>query len=327
MKPIISVIVPVYNLEAYMAKCLDSILAQAFTSMEMVVVNDGSTDGSGAICDQFSSKDNRVKVIHQEHAGVSAARNAGVAAATGEYIGFVDADDYIEKDMYQRLYQLCEETGCAISVCDLGREIDGKRIDSRNGPPYQKVMTNQEAMSELFKGRLFRFSLCNKLFKKSCFTGVSFPVGRIHEDLSTTYKLFANAETVTYSNFAGYVYVKRSHSILNERFHQGRLDAFIAWNDILEFIEQYDSSLLTDVYACYGYWCVDNIFYVLNQTMNRREKKLYLLKIRRYSRKHYRKMMRNNILSYKYKYIVSMIRYNIFLLLFSSRLKQTLGLS
>lgn len=190
MNPAISIIVPVHNIEAYLKKCLDSILAQTFTDFEVIVVNDGSTDKSGEICDAYAKQDARVKVIHQENQGVSSTRNAGIARAEGEFIGFVDGDDYVDMDMYRELYQTCMETDSSISICKLGREINGELINNEVGNFHTKELTNVEAMEELFKGILYRFSLCNKLFKRSCFENICFPVGRIHEDLSTTYKLF-----------------------------------------------------------------------------------------------------------------------------------------
>lgn len=108
MKPEISIIVPIYNVEKYLPKCIESILSQTFTNFELILVNDGSKDRSGIICDEYASKDNRIKVIHKENGGVSSARNSGVDLASGKYIGFVDPDDYIKKDMYERLHYLCK---------------------------------------------------------------------------------------------------------------------------------------------------------------------------------------------------------------------------
>lgn len=129
MNPIISIIVPVYNVEPYLESCIDSILAQSFSDIEVILVNDGSEDRSGVICDQYLSRDDRVRVIHKPYGGVSSARNVGLQSAKGQFIGFVDGDDRIEKDMYKTLYELCMETNSDISICKLGREIDGKLIN------------------------------------------------------------------------------------------------------------------------------------------------------------------------------------------------------
>ncbi|MEH7226759.1 glycosyltransferase, partial [Bacillus sp. JJ1566] len=265
MGPVVSIIVPVYNVEKYLSSCIDSILAQTLTDIEVILVNDGSTDHSGKICDEYAASDTRVKVIHKEYGGVSSARNVGVGMAQGEYIGFVDSDDRIEQEMYMELYHLCKDTSSDISICILGREMNGKIINQHNNKIYTKLMDNEEAMKQLFKGELYRFSLCNKLFKKSCFVNIIFPEGRIHEDLATTYKLFSNANRVVYKNFIGYIYIKRQNSLLTSSFNEKRLDAFIAWNEILNFMIKRYENLFDEIIASFGYWSVDNFYYILNQ--------------------------------------------------------------
>lgn len=321
MNPKISIIVPVYNIDKYLSNCLDSILDQTFTDFEVIAVNDGSTDQSGSICEAYATRDQRIKVVHKKHGGVSSSRNLGVEHAKGDYIGFVDGDDYIHAHMYHNLYERCMETESDISICKLGREIDGKLINHIENP-YMKVLNNEEAMDELFKGTLYRFSLCNKLFHKHCFAGVQFPEGRIHEDLSTTYQLFAKANKVVYTNRSGYIYVKRKNSILTTRFHEKRLDSLIGWNEILLYMKQHYQCLLESVYSCFGYWCVDQVYYILNQVEDKQERKKYLEIIRKIVNTNYRELMYNQILSFKYKYIVSILHYHINLLLFSNRLKR-----
>lgn len=129
MKPVISVIVPIYNVEKYLPRCIESILNQSFKEFELILVDDGSSDNSGKICDIYAEKDERVKVIHKENGGVSSARNVGIKAVNGEYIGFVDPDDYIDREMYKNLYELCENNNCDIGICKLGREVDGKLLN------------------------------------------------------------------------------------------------------------------------------------------------------------------------------------------------------
>src|SRR5690625_7031624 len=142
-RPAISIIVPVYNVNTYLEKCLKSILNQTFTDVEVIVVNDGSTDQSGLICDEYAEKDKRIKVIHQAKKGVSAARNTGINRATGDFIGFVDGDDYIDKSMYENLYQACMETGSSISICKLGRKINGEIINDDGAECYTLELNNR----------------------------------------------------------------------------------------------------------------------------------------------------------------------------------------
>jgi glycosyltransferase involved in cell wall biosynthesis len=320
MKPEISIIVPVYNVENYIKDCIDSILGQTFSNFEVILINDGSTDRSGSVCDFYAQKDKRVRVVHQDYSGVSSARNVGVNISQGDYIGFVDGDDHIAHDMYKNLLSLCKNSSSDIAVCKLGREIDGKLIN-QGEKGFIKEMDNTEGMRELFKGILYRFSLCNKLFKKNCFESIKFPEGRIHEDLSTTYKLFAKSKKIVYTNYIGYIYVKRSNSILTKKFNEKRLEAFIGWDEILEFMNIHYPHLSNEFIPCFVYSCIDNVYYILNQVENKKEKERYLLNIQHYVKKHYKSIIVCKKYNAKYKYQIMLLHYNIGLLLFTERIK------
>ena len=320
MNPAISIIVPVYNIDIYIRKCLDSILDQTFTNFEVIVVNDGSTDNSSVICDEYAKRDKRIKVIHQSNGGVSSTRNAGVKLAKGDYIGFVDGDDYIEKHMYETLLRLCRDTGSEISICKLGREINGELINE-TGAFYVKELTNEGGLRELFKGELYRFSLCNKLFHKSCFNEIQFPAGRIHEDLSTTYKLFSKANKSIYVNYIGYIYVKQKNSILTTTYYEKRLDAFIGWNEIITFMWREYPQLYDSVYACFTYSCVDHMYEILNQIGNKEVRKKYLYVIQESVQMHYKDVIKINSISLKNKYIITLLNCNTSLLMLNESLK------
>lgn len=319
MNPEISIIVPVYNDELYLKDCLNSILQQTFQEFEVIIVNNGSTDQSGMICDQYAGQDSRIKVIHQEYLGVSVARNTGIQNAIGKYIGFVDGDDYISENMYGELYNLCNETGSDIAVCKLGREVDGKLI---NPIEEEKMveMDNEEAMRQLFKGELFRFSLCNKLFKATCFEYVLFPEGRIHEDLATTYKLFSKANKVIYKNFIGYIYVKRQNSILTSKYNESRLDSFIAWNEILKFMRVRYPHFYHDVLATFTYWCIDHFHYISQQVSHKKERNKYLGILQQNINPYYYEILKCHTISIKYKSISTLLNFK--MILFYSFLKR-----
>jgi len=321
MKPKLSIIVPVYNIELYVSDCLDSILAQTFSDYEIIVVNDGSTDHSGHICEAYASRDERITVIHQAYGGVSAARNTGIERATGAYIGFVDGDDRIKPDMYERLHELCVNTNSDISICTLGREINGKLINPDNGLADVTELDHNEALSELFKGTLYRFSLCNKLFKASCFKNIQFPEGRIHEDLSTTYKLFANSRKSVFIDKVGYLYIKRDNSILTSRFSEKRMDSFIGWNEILPFMSKHYEELSEEVLACFAYWAVDNIYYILNQVKNKQAKRNYLRGIQASLNPYYSVVLKKTSLPVKYRTIIRLLHHHVGLLLVMNRLR------
>lgn len=325
MKAIISIIIPIYNVEKYLPKCIESILNQSLKEIELILVDDGSLDNSGNICDQYAKLDSRIKVIHKANGGVSSARNIGVKASSGQYIGFVDPDDYIDKDMYSKLYELCIKSKSDIAICKLGREINGNIIN-KNDKETELELSNLEGMRELFKGELYRFSLCNKLFKRKCFEGVIFPDGRIHEDLSTTYKLFASSNRSIYTSYMGYIYVKRENSILTSTYNEKRLQSFIGWDEILQFIINNYSEIMDQVIATFTYWCMDNIAYIFNQVKDIKLVIKYVNYIRKYTIKYYVYIKKNNILSNKYKFKVKLFNFSTFILILENIISNNIRL-
>ncbi|MGO4496761.1 glycosyltransferase family 2 protein [Paenibacillus sp. 2RAB27] len=321
MKPAISIIVPVYNVESYLKQCLESLLAQTFTDIEIILINDGSMDKSGDICDEYAKHNSRIKVVHKEYGGVSSSRNVGIKLAQGDYLGFVDSDDRIDVNMYKELYELCVQSKSDISICMLGREINGELLNRNEEEIIKKEMNNTEAMRELFKGVLYRFSLCNKLFRKSCFIDITFPEGRIHEDLSTTYKLFAKCNRAIFTNYIGYIYIKRENSILTKKFSDKRLDAFIGWGEILPFMNEKYPQLSREFLSCFVYGCVDNVNYILNQVENKKDQEKYLSSIQLLVRKYFRGILTNNALSIKYKYLITLLNCNIGFLIETKKIK------
>ena len=213
----ISVIVPVYNTERRLCRCLDSICSQTFRELDIILIDDGSTDGSGQICDEYAGKDPRVRCLHMPHRGVSAARNRGIeeaATARSLYIAFVDGDDWIEPDMFERLLGLARECDADIAECGLVREYAGRRI--RRYPEagvFRKAGEyNLRALYALLSGRLHE-GVTNKLWKAGCFRTVRFGEGRSCEDLALTYLLLEKAETVAGISRGGYHYYMRKDSI------------------------------------------------------------------------------------------------------------------
>lgn len=324
MKPKISIIVPVYNVEPYLHQCIESILEQTITDYEVLLVDDGSMDRSGEICDEFALRDNRIKVIHKKNGGLSSARNEGIKKAIGDYIGFVDGDDHIDPEMYEKLYEVCIDSESDIGICVLGRETNGKIVKDTNENSHIKKMSNHEAMEQLFRGYLFRFSVCNKLFKRSGFDNVWFPEGRIHEDLSTTYKLFANANQAIFVNYLGYIYVRREKSILTSTYNKKRLESFIGWDEIIPFIKKHYPQLEDEVFSSYVFWCIDNIYYILNQVKSSEDREKYISTIQDYLKKYYKNIIFINKLTLKNKYIISLVAFNTKILILQFLMKNTL---
>lgn len=213
MSPKISIIVPVYNVEKYLRRCVDSILCQTYENIEIILVNDGATDSSPAICDEYLKKDKRVKVIHKQNGGLSSARNAGLDIATGDFIGFVDSDDFIAEDMYESL--LREISGDKLNVANC---MYVRYYDSGETSPSRVVhICDEEVKSiDFFKKLLLHtgdMSVCSKLFPKEVIGNTRFPVGKLNEDLIFIVEIIEKAEKIKFIGKVGYYYYVREGSI------------------------------------------------------------------------------------------------------------------
>ncbi len=218
MEEKISIIVPIYNVEKYIKRCVDSILKQTYKKLEILLVDDGSPDNCGKICDEYKKIDKRVKVIHKKNGGLSDARNKGIENATGKYIMFVDSDDYIEIDMVEYLYRLLKKNKCEIAICNYIYDYSNKdknyiAIDGT----FEKIYNSHEAIKELLKDETIKSFAWNKLYRTELFQNIKFPVKRLMEDVATTYKLFMNANKIVFGSEPKYHYVQREGSILHNK--------------------------------------------------------------------------------------------------------------
>lgn len=220
---LISVIVPVYKVEKYLEKCIESIISQSYKNLEIILVDDGSPDGCGKICDAYAEKDKRIKVIHQENRGLCGARNTGLRAATGDYIGFVDSDDYISEDMYEYLGKSLEKYDADVVSCRyfrVGREYDGYTEKGE----YDVIMTGREAVRELVGNFILRSLFWNKLFRREILDGFSFPEGRTFEGTLTMHHLLLKCRKVIMLCEPKYYYLDNSDSIVNTKNIKNGLD-------------------------------------------------------------------------------------------------------
>ncbi|MBR5112832.1 MAG: glycosyltransferase family 2 protein [Clostridia bacterium] len=204
----ISVIVPIYNVEQYIIECLDSIVNQSYKKLEIILVDDGSPDNCGKICDEYAKKDSRIKVIHQENGGLSAARNAGLDVATGEYIGFVDSDDYIEMNFFEELLKSIEEYHASLAVCGVKKFGLENRMESYGN----KQLSSSEYLKALLCGTVKSYS-CNKLYKASLFEIIRFPNGEMFEDLKIMHLIGEKTTLVSFTDKTFYNYRIRQNSI------------------------------------------------------------------------------------------------------------------
>ena len=222
---LISVIVPVYNVEQYLPRCIDSILSQTYSNLEVILVDDGSADGSGNLCDVYARKDGRIKVVHQANAGVSAARNAGLAAATGDYIGFVDSDDWIEPDMYHRLLENALQYGAQVSACGIFNERDG--VVSTVGVPGEiECLTGRQTQLRMMDLITLLPSLCNKIYAGELRDALKNTEGlTFTEDMLANYRAFGRSKMVVVDGTPGYHYMLRTGSAVYATVNQGHLEA------------------------------------------------------------------------------------------------------
>ena len=231
----ISVVVPIYNVEKYLDRCINSIINQTYKNLEIILVDDGSTDNSGKIADKYKKIDSRIKVIHKTNGGLSDARNKGIRIASGKYISFIDSDDYIAEDMISYLYKLINDNNSEISICNFQQfssieEINDSKdfnIDESNIYNY----TGVEMLQILLKGNIsYGDYAWNKLYLLSLFNNIQYPIGKKMEDIGTTYKLYFNSKKVTIGAEKKYFYYKRNDSILGKndiKVYQDKLELSI----------------------------------------------------------------------------------------------------
>lgn len=236
MKPKISIIVPVYKVEPYIHKCIDSILNQTFKDFELILVDDGSPDRCGDICEEYAQKDKRIIVIHKENGGQATARNAALDIARGEYIGFVDSDDYIEHDMYEFLYKMCIENECDIANCS--STIYFKDRIQVNGGHDLIIHNTKEAMKAVTEGLIYDECLWTKLIKKSLFNDLRMPEGIAYEDTAFMYKLIDRAKSVCYKGEPKYNYIKRDNSTMEKSIKNIKIDAVLVYEEMYDFMEK-----------------------------------------------------------------------------------------
>ncbi len=224
----ISIIIPVYKVESYLDKCISSIVNQTYTNLEIILVDDGSPDQCPQMCDAWAEKDARIRVIHKENGGLSDARNAGMAVATGELMTFVDSDDWIDSDMYKHLYQRMVEDHSDIAACGVQMVWeDGTppRILTRMG---NHVLSKEEAMQAIIEESWLKQPVWYKLYKTNLIKDILFPVGKYHEDVFWSYQAVDRANKISVSDHIGYYYLQRNGSIMGEEYSLKRLDAIEA---------------------------------------------------------------------------------------------------
>lgn len=297
---LISIVVPIFNMEKYLKKCIESIINQTYTNLEIILVNDGSTDKSANICDEYKKIDKRIKVIHKENGGLSDARNNGIKIAKGKYIGFVDSDDWIDLNMYENMYNEMINSNADIVIC--GRVIeygDGKSTKWYNKGRLE--MNNIEALISLNSFCCFDMAAWDKLYKTKLFDDIAYPYGKKCEDSYTTYKLFDKCKKIIYLPECYYHYYQREGSISNNT--KVNMDYIYGSYEQLKYIEKKHPEILYVAKANYAFSNNAMYHYMLEKNIKDKNKMKQMLN----EAKKYKKDVYNN------KYISNKKKLNFFI--------------
>lgn len=246
--PLISVVVPVYRVEKYLDHCIQSIAEQTYSNLEILLVDDGSPDGSGAICDRWAARDSRIRVFHKQNAGAGAARNTALDAARGEIITFVDSDDYLHPNMFSHLCGLMKD-GVEIAECEIGiTERDDLAMDDGTGAEIL-VCETEEALRLHIQDEVFRQTPPNKLYRRECVGDIRFPEGNLIDDEFFTYKVLGNARKLAHSCACMYAYRQQSGSAMHKPYSLRRLQGLDAKLQRLSYFEQRFPGLVREAKA------------------------------------------------------------------------------
>lgn len=300
MKELISVIVPIYNVEKYLNRCIKSIINQSYTNLEIILVDDGSKDNCPYLCDKWAKIDERIVVIHKENGGLSDARNAGIDVSHGNYLSFIDSDDYIHKDFIKVLYELCKKYDSDISMCGVfetskDEDCNCDLESSNECVKYSKTILER-------KDNI----LCvawNKLYKKEVFKYIRYPKGKLHEDVAVINKILYYSNKIAITDLKLYFYFNNPNSIMRSTFSIKRLDALeVIYDSYLFFIEKNEKKYAYNVLNDY----IDTILFLYKecQVLGKDSKKIEKQLLKKYS-DIYIKVLKNNKMSIikKIKYI------------------------
>ena len=235
----ISIVVAVYNVESFLKKCITSILAQTYDNLEIILVDDGSTDKSGEICDYYKQIDARIKVIHKKNGGLSEARNYGIDFCTAQYITFVDSDDFLADDYIENLATIIENSNADIAITCAYKFYDEKKCQQELfNPQLTKIYDSEQALSDFLYRKNIPVYAWGKLYSIQLFNEIRFPVGELFEDLSTGYLLFDQAKIIAFNPVRNYFYRQRKGSIVNSHFDHRKMIQLKTTEKIVDFVEK-----------------------------------------------------------------------------------------
>lgn len=292
----ISIIIPIYNVEKYLKKCIDSLIQQTYENIEIILVDDGSTDNSGRICDCYALNDNRIKVVHQKNGGVSSARNTGLRHSTGNYIGFVDPDDWIDKNMYERMLEVLKNNNSSISMCSYIYEYGDSKLNELKPDLVEQNLSSDELISKLFVPNSYYYTiLCNKLYKANLWNGIKFPEGYVHEDEAVIHIIYDRCDQMSTISNEYYHYRMVNTSITHTNDQIRRIDFANALSLRLNYFYQrkrfdYCEKMLDEI-----------LYLTLNGFITKQLDKVSLHKIKKIIKSNFLKIIKEKKYSTKFK--------------------------
>lgn len=249
MNELISVIIPIYKVEKYLDECIKSVVDQTYKNIEIILVDDGSPDVCPEMCEEWAKKDSRIKVIHKKNGGLSDARNAGLDIASGEYIAFVDSDDWVLPNMYEKLLEVIKREQADICACNIKSCYSDHEVVW--GCDEYTIGDSEQILDMLYSNTKYPVSALNKLYHRKCWKKLRFPVGKICEDAFTTYKLVHEAKKIVQITEAFYCYRIRPESIMTSGFSVKKMDEEEAWRTNYEFVKEYYTNLYKKAFCFY----------------------------------------------------------------------------
>ena len=291
---LISVIIPIYNVEKYLKECIESVINQTYTLLEIILIDDGSTDNSLKICKELAKIDSRIKLYHKDNGGLADARNYGIDRATGKYITFLDSDDFIEKDMYEVLYNDLVFNKAQISGCDYYIFCNNRTVKSDDAEKNICIMNTEKALIKMNELIGFGLSACNKLFLAQLFDNIRFPKGKLNEDWYIMYKILDKADVIVYNPVAKYYYRQRENSITKK--NTINYNPIFASKDVLDFTEKKYPNAVANAKLAY----INANLGVYSMLLNNKKNKTEMNEIINNIKKYYKSVLKlKNVKIYK----------------------------
>lgn len=293
----LTVAVPVYNVQKYLKRCIDSLIRNKIENYEVLLVNDGSTDKSGEICDKYALKYDFIKVIHQENRGLAEVRNVCIKNAKGKYISFIDSDDYIIDNTYSHLMDLIYEYEADILCFGVINLYEGIKDNIKSINNYQEIITilsAKTALEEMLLPKHIDVITCNKIIKKSLYSNISYPSGKLYEDMFTNYKVISKAQKIISTNFKFYCYFHRNGSIGRMNFNYKTMDLSVAVDEVFEYGKTFCDGNINNLFVGKLFWNIVVInFMIKSATYNDK----FIKNIQKFGRKNIYKILSNKYIN------------------------------